>query len=129
MLLCRLFGEFIEWLKGPSETTVVSGETRHQSATVSYVRGELHLEITSHRIIYLIRYPRSFWPNVKRAIFEVEGRVLSGDANGVNPKLLERVIFPNLSSRGLLHTEYPHVRAIGAYLDRLSVDGASVILA
>ena len=128
MKLLRFFGAFTEWLKGPSETVAVSGETRHQSASVSYGRGELLLEITSHRVIYLMRYPRSFWPDVKRAIFEVEGRVLSGDANEVNPKLLERVIFPNLSSRGLLHTEYPHVRAISAYLDRLSVDGASVVL-
>lgn len=128
--LLLAYGMVMEALKGGGITTTLSGETRHTTATVTFERAALLLEITSHRVIYLTEYKRGWMPPLKRAIFEVEGRVLSGDINEVSPMLLERVVFPNLSSRGLLHTEYPHVRAIEAYIARVSQQiGTQVILA
>lgn len=127
--LFRFYGALMESLKGPGDTQMLSGESRHQTASVTFERTTLLFEITSHRIIYLTTYHRRWIPAMKRAIFEVEGRVVSGDSEEVNPLLLERVVFPNLSSRGLLHTEYPHIRAISAYLDRVSERiGSSVVL-
>lgn len=128
--LLEACGTLMEALKGAGVTTTLSGETRHTTATVTFERATLLFEITSHRIIYLTKYKRGWIPPLKRAIFEVEGRVLSGDVNEVSPRLLERVVFPNLSSRGLLHTEYPHVRAIEAYVARVSQQvGSTVVLA
>lgn len=130
MWLLRAIGTLMEYIKGPGTTTVSDGEEVHRTVKVTFNASQIVFEITSKRIVYKTAFRTRWYPAMRRAIFEVEGRVISGDMSLVSPRLLERVIYPNLSSRGLLHTEYPHVRAIGAYLDRLHLDGvSSVVLA
>lgn len=126
--LLKAIGTVMESIKGPGTTIIQQGESLHRTATVTYDSASLVFEITSHRVIYLSTYSRPWIPQDRRAVFEVEGKVIHGDASQVNPKLLEKVVFPNLSSRLLLHTEYPHIRAIGAYIDRVSKRIGSTIL-
>ena len=128
MRLLSIIGRFIELIKGPGTTTVSTGEALHRTARVTFAAEPVVYEITSQRIIYRTVFRNRWYPEMRRAIFEVEGRVLSGDVNLVSPRLLQRVIYPNLSSRGLLNTEYPHVRAIGAYLNQAREDGASSVV-
>lgn len=110
----RLFGELLEWLRGPGDTEIVDGETIHRLLTVSYRSNELEYEISCKRIIYKTRYRRPFVPSSVYAVFEVTGSVITGQVD----KSLERTeIYPDMSAFGLRETEYPHIRAISAYMD------------
>lgn len=126
--LLKLYGIFMEGLKGPGNTSVYIGEARHETTTLTLERSQIVLRITSRRIVYLTTYKRGWIRPLKRAIFEVEGRVISNTGEDIDPKYLERVVYPNLSSRGLLHTAYPHVRAIGAFLDRITAKADSTVV-
>ncbi len=119
------FGELMEFLKGPSRTSVYLGEAFDRTVTVTYDGDNFKFVITSRRVVYRSQFRWWWLPISKKAIFEVVGQLIEGDGTNLDPRLLEKVVFPNLCSERLLSTEYPHVRAIGAYLDRLREGSAS----
>jgi len=122
-IFLKAVGYVLEFLRGPGETSVIEGETLHRRFSVTYQSDELQYEVECKRVIYETRFKRPLIPPMRRAIFEVQGRTISGR---VVEKLEKLEIFPDLSSFGLLETKYPHVRAIAAYLDRV-VSGNAVI--
>ncbi len=125
MPIGQIAGRFLEWLRGPGKTTVYDGETVHRNVIVKFESDLVDYQISSKRIVYLTQFSRWWMPSIKRAIFHVEGKVLSGTA----PENYQcSIAFPDMSSFGLFNTKYPHVRAIGAFLDAITGDATVVAI-
>lgn len=121
--LSKLVGFFLELLRGPGVTHVVDGETIHRTFTVRYQSDFVEYEVSCKRVIHRTKYNRWWVPSIRRAVFEVRGRAITGSVSNQ----LERLeIFPDLSSFGLLETKYPHMRAISAYLDSVVSTNATI---
>lgn len=119
LFILKKLGEFIEFLKGPGITVVNVGDTVHKTVIVAFESGPMRYEIISQRITYKTKFSRVWIPSVRKAVFEVQGRLYEANSYNLDPRLTEKVTFPNLCNFTLLDTDYPHVRAIGAYLDRV----------
>lgn len=119
LMLCRPLYALLERWRGPASTHVFADVVRHRTASVVFENETILFEITSKRMIYETHYKNPLASPRRRAIFEVKGSVLQGNVTDIHPLLLETVIYPNISSDCLLDTEYPHLRAISAFLSRV----------
>lgn len=124
--VAKLLGRLFELIRGPGVTAVRDGDTvcRRVSLTMGY--GPRQFEIISRRVVYETRFNRWWVPSCRKATFEVQGHTTQEGVNDTLEALTATMTFPDLSAFGLRETAYPHMRAIGAYLDRVAASGIAI---
>lgn len=118
--LLDVLGELLDRLIGPSKTIESEEVERFTEVTIAptFQSPKLHLTIRSRRITYKTIFSNWYIPDVYRTVYEVVGLALPEHRELIDPKLLETVVYPMLSNSLLKWSEYPHMYAINAYLDR-----------
>lgn len=118
----ELMGALFDTLKGPSITNTYEGRMKHEIHQLRPSKSDFNVDVCvqSRQIVYMTTYTRWWVPNHKRTVYEVRG-VASDDWRGRLPEgFFDTVTYPLLCSSLLQWTEYPHVIAIHAFMDRLS---------
>lgn len=116
----EVIGEVLDSVKGPSSTRMILGVSKFTTHTVRPdVRGEaIDVGIRSRQVVFRTEYRRWWIPNIQRTVYEVVGYAPEEYRDQFNPCLFEPMTYPMLCNRLLKWTEYPHLYAIHAYMDR-----------
>lgn len=119
--LLEVLGEFWDTILGPNTTRIHDGETKNATYQMTPTVNDPSIEIgiRSRQVIFETRYDRFWIPNRKRTVYEVVGYAPDDHRHLLDPRLFEPVTYPLLSIFLLRWTEYPHVYAIRAYIDRV----------
>lgn len=125
-LLKRVGGILLDALTGPCETAEWRIESHYQTFQHSpseLPRALAHVPlqavvVESRRIVYRTYYKRRWIPDRVRLVFQVQGRCPDAIRALLPPAFFETMVYPCLSNNWLRWTEYPHVAAINAFIDR-----------
>ncbi len=121
--LLEVFGAVLDAFIGPSVTTRHDKEIRNARFELrpSVNDPEMEIGIVSHRVVYVTHFKR--WGlSFTRSVFEVRGFALEEVRHKFDSRLFECVCYPTLCLGVLKWTEYPHVYAIRAYVERVLPD-------
>lgn len=118
--LLEILGELFDVLTGPSKTTVSIGRAKQSTFTLkqTLMGPDIEVSVTSRQIVYHQRYERWWIFDRHRTVYEVVGNASEEYHARLTPQFFEPVIYPMLCHPLLQWTEYPHVYAINAFLDR-----------
>ena len=115
-------GQLLDALAGPSVTTTYVGHVKHETFQVNTCYMEsICFSVQSKQIVYHTRYLRPWIPDTHHAIYEVTGLVPDPYRDRVDPLFLATVTYPALCNDLLKWTQYPHILAIHAFIDRIPV--------
>lgn len=116
----EILGELIDAIAGPSTTFLYADQERHALVELepTFLNRTTQLRVVSKRITFLTVYKRWYIPRRYRTVYEVVG-VAEDKQDILDPRLFEKVTYPMLTFRILKWTQYPHLYAINAYLDRV----------
>lgn len=118
--LMKCLGYIVDFLRGPCETVEVEGDTGTRSFRYSpdNLPGSTEVFVESRRIVYRTIYRRRWVPNSSRSVYRVQGNAPAELRPRINPAFFEVVYYPTLCNWFLRWTEYPHVYATLAFIDR-----------
>lgn len=121
--ILEVLGELLDSVIGPSTTVQSFSHSDFTDVTLepTFRGSKVHLTIHSRRVTYRTEFERWYIPNVHRTVYEVVGTALPEHRASFDPKLFEPVVYPMLSLSFLRWTQYPHLYAIHAYLDRAAI--------
>jgi hypothetical protein len=116
----EILGELIDALVGPSTTFLYADQEKHALVELepTLLNRSIKLRVVSKRITFLTVYQRWYIPRRYRTVYEVVG-VAQDKQEALDQRLFEKVTYPMLTFRVLKWTQYPHLYAINAYLDRV----------
>lgn len=121
--LMEAFGALLDAFIGPSVTTRRNMEVRNARFELRPTVNdpEMEIGIASRHVVYVTRYLR-WGVSLTRSVFEVQGFAPEDVRHKLDERLFEHVCYPMLCVGVLKWTEYPHVYAIRAYLERVLPD-------
>lgn len=116
----EILGELIDTIAGPSSTFLFTDQEKHALVVLepTFLNKTTQLRVVSKRITFLTVYDRWYIPRRFRTVYEVVG-VVEDKQDVLDPRLFEKVTYPMLTFHILKWTQYPHLYAINAYLDRV----------
>lgn len=119
--LSQKIGWLIDIIQGPRTTRVFEGGTKFQYEKVRpmIASEDVDVGILSTRTIYRTVYERWWMPDHYRCIFTVTCIVPEHMRGSLDPRLLETIHYPTLCNRLLEDSQYGHIYAIHAFLDRI----------
>ena len=119
--ITEVFGALMDAVIGSSVTTIYEGSAKNASLKMrpSVNDPELDVGIESRQIVYKTVFSRWWVPTIKRTVYEVVAHAPEEYRAQCDPRLFEKVTYPLLCLRMLKWTEYPHVYAIRAFLERI----------
>lgn len=120
--LSQKVGWLLDMLTGPRTTSVYDGGVKHKTERLRphFVPNEVEIGVISKRIIYRTRYKRWWVPDSFRCVFEVTAYAPAEFRDKVDPRLFETHYYPSLCNRWVAESQYGHLYAIHAFLDRLT---------
>lgn len=120
-VLMEIFGALMDAILGRSVTTIYTRETKNASFKMrpSVNNPELDIGIQSRQVVFKTVFDRWWVPTIKRTVYLVTGYAPDEYKAQFDPRLFEEVTYPMLCLKMLKWTEYPHVYAIRAYLERV----------
>lgn len=119
--LLKASGILWDAITGPCETSEVTGDfpNQYHHYMPDILPSDQKARVVSRKILYRTRYRRWWIPDRHFALYQVCG-VAEGQVQGeLVPRFFEPLLFPSLSNWLLRDTEYPHVYAVNAFLDRV----------
>ncbi len=119
--ITEVMGELLDAFLGHSTTQMLTGETRNTSLKLRPTISDpaLDLGVESRQVIYETIYHRWWGFRVRRFVYEVVGYAPDEIKDRFDPRLFQKATYPMLCLPWLKWTEYPHVYAIRAFLDRI----------
>jgi hypothetical protein len=119
--ISEVFGALMDAVLGRSVTRIYEGTAKNASLKLrpSVNTLELDIGIESRQIVFETVFDRWWIPSVKRTVYEVVAHAPDEYRSQFHPHLFEKVTYPLLCVRMLKWTEYPHVYAIRAFLERI----------
>lgn len=119
--IIEVIGELLDALLGRSTTHILTGVTRNASLKL---RPSSHhviqdIGVESRQVIYETIYHRWWGFRIRRFVYEVVGHAPEEIKSQFDPRLFEKVTYPMLCLPLLKWTEYSHVYAIRAFLERI----------
>lgn len=117
----EVLGALADALIGRSVTRIYEGSAKNASLKMQPTINdpELNIGIESRQIVYETVFDRWWIPSIKRTVYEVVAHAPEAYRSHFDPRLFEKVTYPLLCVRMLKWTEYPHVYAIRAFLERI----------
>lgn len=114
-------GAFLDWLLGPSSTTVAQGPAKTRILSIDTDQGGdwPRATMSCQQLVYRTQYKRWWVPSVKRTLYVVSMAVPQTLLDKYGPDAFAPRTYPLLCNDLLQWTTYPHVHAIHAYLDDL----------
>jgi hypothetical protein len=115
-------GAFLDWLFGPSETGITQGPAKTRTVTLRTAdEGYWPRAIIScTRVIHRTTYERWWIPSVVQSLYEVSIHVPESTVEQYGSATFESITYPLLCNELLQGTTYPHVCAIGAFVDQMA---------
>lgn len=120
-ILARI-GTLLNRLKGPRNTTILTDGSISQTYTVRLgdTESPVDIYVQSQRIIYRTTYARWWVPDVVQCVYQVCGYAADDVEyrSSIPAAYFETVHYPSLGGALLKWTDYPHLYAIHAFIDR-----------
>lgn len=119
--IIEVTGELLDAVLGHSTTHILTGVTRNASLKLRPTSHDdmLDIGVESRQVIYETIYHRWWGLRVRHFVYEVVGHAPEEHRSQFDPRLFEKVTYPMLCLPLLKWTEYAHVYAIRAFLERI----------
>lgn len=115
-------GSFLQWLLGPSTTTVTQGPSKTRVLTLRTDQsGDWpRATVTCVRMVYRTVYQRWWIPTTVQSLYDVTIEVTAEVQARYSVATFAPVTYPLLCNTLLQWTTYPHVCAILTYLEAMT---------
>lgn len=121
MKLLNLLSELFTRVRGPGRTVPIPVDD-HLKVYRLYPdvvdQNQERVWVESIRFDYRTTFPSWWAPPRLDSVFHVRGQTDPGLEDKVPPAFFHRQYYPRLCGRMFLNSEYPHLQAIYAFLDR-----------
>lgn len=119
--LADIFKVLMNFIAGPFETRQVQSPIPNE--VHRYVPDNLDPDevayVESRKIIFRQSFHRWWIPDRDYAIYQVSGYYEGPFSERLSEKFAETITFPSIGWRSFHKTDYPHLFAIHAFLDRI----------
>ncbi len=119
--LLEKLGEMVDWFVGDRTTVEYTGKVAHRQVTLrpSLADADVEIGVTVTQITYSTRYRRWWMLPTSHSVYRVLAFAPDEIRAQLDKRLFEPCVYPLLCNSLLRHTQYPHLYALHAFLERM----------
>lgn len=119
--LLEKLGVLVDKLLGDRTTVEYNGPVAHRQVTLrpSLADEDVEIGVTISQITYATHYQRWWVPTAVHSVYRVLAFAPEGVRATLDQKLFEPMVYPLLCNSLLKRSQFPHMYALHAFLDRM----------
>lgn len=120
--LLEKLGALFDRIVGDRTTFEHLGPAAHRQVTLrpSFAGADVQIGVRITQTIYTTRYKRWWIPSTVHPVYHVLAFAPDEVREKLDQRLFEPMVYPLLCNQLLMHTRYPHLYALHAFLERMS---------